>query len=60
MSDTCTCVSKKRVALALLLGGIAGALVIKAIPTLMERFMSGMMNQMMSRMKERGCSPPDM
>jgi len=57
-------ITNKRTALALILGSIAGVLVvalfIKTIPSLMDRFMSGMMDHMMSRMKARGCTPSDM
>ena len=49
--------------LAVLLGAIGGgvivALVTRAIPKMMSRIMAGMMQTMMSRMREGGCNPAE-
>ncbi len=62
MSDTS--LSNKRVTMFVILSGIAGvlvvALIIKTLPSLMDRLMSGMMERMMARMKEQGGPPPEM
>ena len=51
-------------ALAALLGAIGGGLVVavvtQAIPKMMSQIMAGMMQTMMSRMREGGCNPAEM
>ena len=54
----------KNYAVAILLGGIGGgilvALATKAIPKMMTQIMSGMMKNMISQMSESGCDPSEM
>jgi len=56
-------VERKRYALAIILGALAGGFVVaiatKAIPKMMSQMMSGMMKNMMTQMGEAGCSPSE-
>jgi hypothetical protein len=54
----------KDYAVATLLGAIGGGLFVilatKAIPKMMTQMMSGVMQNMMSQMRESGCDPSEM
>ncbi len=56
--------STKRYTMAMILGVLAGGilvtLAVKTIPRMMSQMMAGMMQNMMARMKESGCSPSEM
>ena len=41
-------------------GGIAVLLMTRAIPKVMEQMREGMMQNMLEKMKERGCTPSEM
>ena len=41
-------------------GGIAVLLITRAIPKVMEQMREGMMQNMMEKMKARGCTPSEM
>jgi hypothetical protein len=43
-----------------ILGGVAVLLGTRAIPKMMAQMREGMMQNMMEKMKERGCTPSEM
>jgi hypothetical protein len=55
--------SSRRITPAIILGALAGGVVLalaaRMVPEIMSRVKSGMMQNMMSRMKECGCPPSD-
>ena len=56
--------TKKNYAVAFLLGAVGGGLLVtmvtRAIPKMMTQMMSGIMQNMMTRMSESGCDPAEM